>query len=603
MKFISLGIDLGTTNSAIAYCQGGKSMTYEILDMPNSKNNGIVPSCVKYVSKDICVVGVSSYQERWKPSVVYSMKRHMVEGDNYRHKVIAEDGSEFEVSPIDVGSEVIKHLKKYAEDYLGVDGKEVVAKYTITVPAYFNEVARYNTIQAGVRAGIPEENIVLINEPTAAALSYGSRGKKLRERVLVYDLGGGTFDIAVLDITKDSDGKPKFTVRTCAGADDLGGDDLDNEIADLIISKCCAKLQGLIDEKKISLKVDRSLFSEVSYKKRIFDAESCKKGGRTTTVTVPLSDIDLGDDVINLLGEEYIKINILDKDIRSLSDKVLVSKTTKIVDTLLTDLDTSSSNKMILIGGSTKGNELIEALEEYYPDIIINNTSDPDRSVAIGASIYSEMNNSGESDRLQDVIQLPIGVLSVDERGRSYVNKVIRQNSRIPTSTTKSYKTLTEDQDVLTVKVYQGRSSIPEDCTYLGELVVEGLREFQKEKVAKLESENNGTPLTESDRLLSIDINLSVNVSGCLKAMVKINNHLFEGVINRLSAGSKGTNSKYDSIKRRQIANIKLIVPENEVEAVLQEYGRRFESGIKEASAFLQEVKNKYELGTTSLFS
>lgn len=604
MTIISLGIDLGTTNSAISYCSKG-GLEYQLLNVPNSKNGGILPSCVKYLSKDSCVVGQSAYAERWKDSVVYSMKRHMVEGDRYRHKVIAEDGSEFDVSPIDVGAEVLRHLKDFAESYLGIDGEDVVAKYTITVPAYFNEVARFNTIEAGIRAGIPRDNITLINEPTAAALSYGSRGKKARERILVYDLGGGTFDVAVLDIVKGSDGKPKFTVKNCSGNDTLGGDDLDVAIAEEIITRCVKKLNMELEESGSSLKVTPELFkSEESLKKRVFSGEIAKKEGKTTTVSVPLSDITLYEsqlsEIREHLGENYIlKINILDKDIKKLSDKILIEPTTKIIDALLNDSKSLKLNKMILIGGSTKGDELLESLEDYYPDLIINNTADPDRSVAIGASIYTEMCNTGEDTRLQDVIQLPIGVLSVDESGKQYINKVIRQNSKIPVTSTKTYQLLAPDQESITVKVYQGRSTIPEDSIFLGELVVDGLGKYQQEYKEMLESKG----LDSEGALLSVDINLTVNVSGILKAIIGINGHMFEGVINRLASGTNNSVSKYDSIKRRQMSTIKSIVPESELDSLLEEYEVEFSKGVKEASAFVKKIKKIYENDeTTSMF-
>ena len=605
MKIVSLGIDLGTTNSAITYCSNNGGMEYRLINVPNSKNGGILPSCVKYISKDSVVVGQTAYVERWKPSVVYSMKRHMVEGDNYRHKVVAEDGSEFEVSPIDVGAEVLKHMKTFAEDFLGVDGEEVVAKYTITVPAYFNEVARYNTIEAGVRAGIPKENIVLINEPTAAALSYGSRGRKSRERVLVYDLGGGTFDVAILDITRGSDGKPKFTVRTCAGDDNLGGDDLDLQIAEEIITRCVKKLNLELSENGSSIRLSEKAFREdCNLKKRVFSAEICKKEGRTTTVSVPLSEINMNesqkDEIESTLGKNYvIKVNITNKDIKKLSDKVLIEPTTKIIDQLLNESQSLAVNKMILIGGSTKGDELLESLEEYYPDMIINNTSDPDRSVSIGAAIYTEMCSSGEGDRLQDVIQLPIGVLSIDENGKQYVNKVIRQNSRIPATSTKSYRLLTPDQDVITVKVYQGRSTIPDDNIFLGELVVDDLQKYQEEYQNELQKRGED----HEGALLSVEINLSVNVSGILKAVVGINGHIFEGVINRLASGKKSSSSKNDSIKRRQLGTIKSLVPEEELDSVIEQYEEKFKISIKEAASFIKELKDKYNsLSETNFF-
>lgn len=605
MKVISLGIDLGTTNSAITYCKEDGGMEHTLLNVPNSKNGGILPSCVEYVSRDKTIVGVTSYNERWKPSVVYSMKRHMFEGDNYKHHVIAEDGTEFDVSPIDVGAEVLRHMKEYAESYFGIDGKEVIAKYTITVPAYFNEVARYNTVEAGVRAGIPKEDIVLINEPTAAALSYGSRGRKSRERILVYDLGGGTFDVAVLDIVRGSDGKPKFTVKNCAGDDNLGGDDLDIAIAEEIIKRCTEKINLELEENNSKVKISSQAFKEDSnMKKRIFDAEECKKVGKTSTVSVPISDITLSDtqysEVVTALGEDYaVKVNISDKDIRKLSDKVLVDPTTKIIDGLLDDSSSLEVNKMILIGGSTKGPELLESLEEYYPDIIINNTSDPDRSVSIGAAIYTEMSNNGEGDRLQDVVQLSIGVLTVDENGRESISKLIRQNSKIPATATKAYTLLSPEQESINVKVYQGRSNVPEDNVYLGELVIDGLDKYQEEyrEILKRMGEDY------KDAPLTVDINLSVNVSGILKAAVRINGHVFDGVINRLASGRQSPVSKNESIKRRQLGTIKSIVPEEDLESVLEEYNKQFDLGLKEAASFIREIKSRYSnLNTTNLF-
>ena len=622
MKTVSLGIDLGTTNSVITYCFNNGAMEYNILKVPNSRN-GILPSCVEYLSKDACVVGQTAYESRWKKSVSYSMKRHMVEGDNFKQKIIAEDGSEFEVSPIDVGAEVLKHMKNYAEQYLGIDGKEVTAKYTITVPAYFNEVARYNTIEAGVRAGIPRDDIVLINEPTAAALSYGSRGKKNRERVLVYDLDGGTFDVAILDIIKDSNGKPKFEVKNCAGDDNLGGDDLDCAIADLIIEKAVEKMNNSLEESGSNLKVNEEMFKrDVDYKKRVFNAETCKKELKSITVSIPLAEIALGDNlglVADCLGDDYvIKINIVEKDIRRLSDKVLIGPTTKIIDKLLLESSSIKPNKMLLIGGSTKGEELVDSLEDYYPNLIISNTSDPDLSVSIGAAIYTEMCQQGEDNRLQDVIQLPIGVLNVDDNGREYVNKIIRQNSKIPVNSTQIYRTLSDDQEAISVKVYQGRSTNPDDNIYLGELVVDNLQKFRDEKIEKIKDDIANDRLSDGMKeklqaikagkeendlgILDIEITLSVNVSGVLKAAVGINGHIFVAKINRLAAGKEKKMTKEESIKNRQINNLKSLVPKSDLEQVLKDYELAFEKGIKEASAYVKKIKTKYDFENTEYF-
>ena len=582
-RYVSLGIDLGTTNSAITYCYTDKgSKITKVLNVPNSKS-GILPSCVLYHSKDSYEVGLSAYENRWKPSVVYSMKRFMELGDNYKVDVIAENGDRFQESPIDVGAKVLKAMKDFAELSLGINGDDICAKYTITVPAYFNEIARFNTVEAGIRAGIPKENITLINEPTAAALSYGSGNVRRREKILVYDLGGGTFDVAMLEITNGAKGH-EFVVSCCDGNDKLGGDDLDTAVGLFILDKAIEKLNEDLKNAGSDCKceVNPNFNKECEAFKHIMHlGEGCKKSQTTTTVTVYFNEDILGDNygiVKEILTENYMcKINIPFEEIENISQKVLVEPTVEIIENLFKQCR-SVPKKMILIGGSTKGPELIEGLEEALPQLIISNTSDPDRSVAIGAGIYTEMCVNGDSDKLKDIIQLPIGVCSL-EGNRRVVSPIIRQNSRIPASGFETFQVLSRDQEELTAYVYQGRSSNPDDCIYLGELRIDNLQEIIKKS---------------NEELPKLQVALMVDLSGLLSAYVMIGEHTFHAKINRLAAGSKEKVSKESAIKSRQINTIKSLVPEEMVSKYLEEYEKEYAKGRKEASVFIKKIKDEF---------
>lgn len=595
MKYVSLGIDLGTTNSAICFAYTDRRVKTQLIDVPNSKSGGILPSCVKYLSRDEVEVGVSAYDTRWQPSVAYSMKRHMTEGASYKKHIIAENGEEFDVTPIEVGSKVLKHLIDYAEDVLGIDNVNVKAKYTITVPAYFNEVARFNTVEAAKMAGIDEEMLALINEPTAAALSYGITARSRREKILVYDLGGGTFDVAMLTIERGRDNKPTFTVTNCDGDDNLGGDDLDNEIAKFCTKLICEKISN---EFGVEIEPEQ-LEDSKGYRKIVLNCEKIKKLGQgVATVKFDINTLGLNPEISNEIiaknGSEVIGLNVSFDLVKEISDRILVEPTTRIIDNLLMKEDTSRLSSMVMIGGSTKGDELIESIEERYPDLVINNTADPDRSVAIGASIYTEMILNDEANRLSDVIQLPIGVLSLID-GKQGLDRVISQNSKIPVSATRNYSTLSRDQDGLDIQVYQGKSPYVEDCIQLGTLKVKGLQEVAKRKEEYLEGDS-----------IPFSIKLNVNVSGILTATVTCFDETWVGEISRLASGVKEEKqqpkSKEAFIKKRQINLIKQMVSEEELDSVLEQYEEEFAKGMKNASKFISDLRNKGKFETTNLF-
>lgn len=421
-----IGIDLGTTNSCVAVMEGGEAKV-----IPNPEGNRTTPSVVSFKNGERQVGEVAKRQAITNPNTIQSIKRHM--GTDYKEEI---EGKEY--TPQEISAIVLQHLKSYAEDYLG----EAVDKAVITVPAYFNDSERQATKDAGKIAGLEVERI--INEPTAAALAYGIDKADQDQTVLVFDLGGGTFDVSILDI-----GDGTFEVVSTAGDNRLGGDDFDEILIDYMV-------QEFKKENGIDLGKDKMALQ------RLKDAaEKAKKdlsGVTQTQVSLPF--ITAGD-----AGPLHLEMNITRAKFDELSQE-LVERTMGPTRQALRDADLSANDidKVILVGGSTRIPAVQDAIKREIgkePSKGVN----PDEVVALGAAIQGGVLQGDVKDVvLLDVTPLSLGI----ETMGGVTTKLIERNTTIPTSHSQVFSTAADNQTAVDIHVLQGEREMAQDNKTLG---------------------------------------------------------------------------------------------------------------------------------------
>lgn len=421
-----IGIDLGTTNSCVAVLEGGEPKV-----IPNPEGNRTTPSVVAFKNGERQVGEVAKRQAITNPNTIISIKRHM----GTAHKVEAE-GKEY--TPQEISAIILQYLKSYAEDYLG----ESVTKAVITVPAYFNDAERQATKDAGKIAGLEVERI--INEPTAAALAYGLDKTEQDQTILVYDLGGGTFDVSILEL-----GDGVFEVKATAGDNRLGGDDFDQVIIDHLVER-------FKKENGIDLSQDKMALQ------RLKDAaEKAKKdlsGVTTTQISLPF--ITAG-----AAGPLHLEETLSRAKFDELTSE-LVERTMGPTRQALSDagLSPAEIDKVILVGGSTRIPAVQEAIKKAIgkePHRGVN----PDEVVAMGAAIQGGVITGDVKDVvLLDVTPLSLGI----ETMGGVSTKLIDRNTTIPTSKSQIFSTAADNQTAVDIHVLQGERPMAADNKTLG---------------------------------------------------------------------------------------------------------------------------------------
>jgi molecular chaperone DnaK len=422
-----IGIDLGTTNSCVSVMEGG-----DVKVIANAEGGRTTPSVVAFKGEDISVGEVAKRQAITNPNTIISIKRHMGDGD-YRVDI---QGKKY--SPQEISALILKNLKKTAEDYLGAE----VTQAVITVPAYFNDAQRQATKDAGKIAGLEVKRI--INEPTAAALAYGIDKIDKEQTILVFDLGGGTFDVSILKL---ADGT--FEVVSTSGDNILGGDDFDQKIMDYLVAEF--KRDNGVDLSKDKMAVQRLKDAAEKAKKEL-------SGVTTTQISLPF--ITMGQ-----AGPLHLELNLTRAKFNELTQD-LIARCEIPVKNALKDakMGASDIHQVLLVGGSTR----IPAVQDLVKKLLgkePNKSVNPDEVVAMGAAIQGGVLAGDVKDvLLLDVTPLSLGI----ETMGNVFTKLIERNTTIPTSKSQVFSTAADNQPAVDIHVLQGERPMAQDNKTLG---------------------------------------------------------------------------------------------------------------------------------------